>query len=76
RYTAQAKDDLSKLLSGEPGVLVGTTAILRGPTLPELALVVLPYADGFVLESDFRASERYHRLLWSLADLHPRRKPL
>ncbi|MCL6526262.1 MAG: primosomal protein N' [Thermaceae bacterium] len=76
RYTAQAKDDLDKLLLGEPGVLVGTTALLRGPTLPELALVLLPYADGFVLESDFRASERYHRLLWSLTDLHPRRKPL
>lgn len=76
RYTAEAKDDLRKLLSGEPGVLVGTTAILRGPVLPELALVLLPYADGFVLESDFRATERYHRLLWQLADLHPKRRPL
>ncbi|MDX2004022.1 MAG: primosomal protein N' [Meiothermus sp.] len=76
RYTAEAKDNLSALLEGRPGVLVGTTAILRGPTLPELALVLLPYADGFVMESDFRASERYHRLLWQLADLHPRRRPL
>ncbi|WP_337868645.1 primosomal protein N' [Meiothermus sp.] len=76
RYTADAKDDLRPLLSGEPGVLVGTTAILRGPVLPELALVLLPYADGFILESDFRAAERYHRLLWQLADLHPRRRPL
>ncbi|MDW8425215.1 MAG: primosomal protein N' [Meiothermus sp.] len=76
RYTADAKDDLRPLLSGEPGVLVGTTAILRGPVLPELALVLLPYADGFVLGSDFRAAERYHRLLWQLADLHPHRRPL
>ncbi len=76
RYTADAKDDLQRLLSGEPGVLVGTTAILRGPVLPELALVLLPYADGFILESDFRAAERYHRLLWQLTDLHPRRRPL
>jgi len=76
RYTSEAKDDLAPLLSGKPGVLVGTTAILRGPVLPELALVLLPYADGFILESDFRASERYHRLLWQLADLHPRRHPL
>lgn len=76
RYTADAKDDLRQLLSGEPGVLVGTTAILRGPVLPELALVLLPYADGFILESDFRASERYHRLLWQLTDLHPHRRPL
>lgn len=76
RYTSEAKDDLSGLLAGKPGVLVGTTAILRGPVLPELALVLLPYADGFILESDFRASERYHRLLWQLTDLHPRRRPL
>jgi primosomal protein N' (replication factor Y) len=76
RYSADAKDDLRPLLAGEAGVLVGTTAILRGPLLPELALVLLPYADGFVLQSDFRASERYHRLLWQLADLHPRRRPL
>ncbi|MCX7741133.1 MAG: primosomal protein N' [Meiothermus sp.] len=76
RYTAGAKDSLDPLLAGEPGVLVGTTAILRAPVLPELALVLLPYADGFVLESDFRAAERYHRLLWQLADLHPRRRPL
>ncbi len=76
RYTAEAKDDLHRLLVGEPGVLVGTTAILRGPVLPELALVLLPYADGFILESDFRAAERYHRLLWQLADLHPHRRPL
>lgn len=76
RYTADAKDDLRNLLAGEPGLLVGTTAILRGPVLPELALVLLPYADGFILESDFRAAERYHRLLWQLADLHPHRRPL
>ncbi len=76
RYTAEAKGDLAPLLAGAPGVLVGTTAILRGPVLPELALVLLPFADGFILEADFRAAERYHRLLWQLADLHPRRRPL
>lgn len=76
RYTAEAKDPLSPLLAGEPGVLVGTTAVLRAPVLPELALVLLPYADGFLLEADFRAAERYHRLLWQLADLHPQRHPL
>ncbi|PZA08160.1 MULTISPECIES: primosomal protein N' [unclassified Meiothermus] len=76
RYSAELKDDLSPLLGGQPGVLVGTTAVLRAPVLPELALVLLPYADGFVLESDFRAAERYHRLLWQLTELHPRRRPL
>lgn len=76
RYTAEEKDKLEPLLAGEPGLLVGTTAILRAPTLPELALVLLPYADGFLMDSDFRASERYHRLLWQLTELHPRRRPL
>ncbi len=76
RYAKEAKDDLSPLLGGEPGVVVGTTALLRGPTLPELALVLLPYADGFLYESDFRAAERYHRLLWALAELRPGRRPL
>jgi primosomal protein N' (replication factor Y) len=76
RYSADAKDDLTPLLQGEPGVLVGTTAALRGPVLPELAVVLLPYADGFVLDSDFRAEERYHRLLWQLTELHPGRRPL
>ncbi|WP_018466993.1 primosomal protein N' [Calidithermus timidus] len=76
RYTAEEKDRLEPLLAGEPGLLVGTTAILRAPTLPELALVLLPYAEGFLLDSDFRASERYHRLLWQLTELHPRRRPL
>lgn len=76
RYTAEEKDRLEPLLAGEPGLLVGTTAVLRAPTLPELALVLLPYADGFLLDSDFRAGERYHRLLWQLTELHPRRRPL
>ncbi|WP_347241785.1 primosomal protein N' [Thermus sp.] len=76
RYAKEAKDDLTPLLKGEPGVVVGTTALLRGPTLPELALVLLPYADGFLYESDFRAAERYHRLLWALAELRPGRRPL
>ncbi|TBH21291.1 primosomal protein N' [Thermus thermamylovorans] len=76
RYTKEEKDDLGPLLAGKPGVVVGTTALLRGPTLPELALVLLPYADGFLYEADFRAAERYHRLLWALTELRPGRRPL
>ncbi|GGM92515.1 putative primosomal protein N' [Thermus composti] len=76
RYAKDAKDDLGPLLEGAPGVVVATTAILRGPVLPELALVVVPYAEGFFLESDFRAAERYHRLLWALTELRPGRRPL
>ncbi|BDG17431.1 primosomal protein N' [Thermus brockianus] len=76
RYAKDAKDDLTPLLQGAPGVVVGTTALLRGPVLPELALVLLPYAEGFLLEADFRAAERYHRLLWALTELRPGRKPL
>ena len=76
RYAKEGKDDLSPLLEGRPGVVVGTTAVLRGPSLPELALVLLPHADGFLYESDFRAAERYHRLLWALTELRPGRRPL
>ncbi|WP_022797669.1 primosomal protein N' [Thermus islandicus] len=76
RYAKEAKDDLGPLLEGQPGVVVATTALLRGPSLPELALVLLPYADGFLLDSDFRAAERYHRLLWALTELRPGRRPL
>lgn len=76
RYSKEGKDDLGPLLKGEPGVVVGTTAFLRGPVLPELALVLLPYADGFLYDSDFRAAERYHRLLWALTELRPGRRPL
>ncbi|WP_456410651.1 primosomal protein N' family DNA-binding protein [Oceanithermus sp.] len=76
QYSAERKDDLTPLQRGEPGAVVGTTALLRTPAPPELALVLLPYAEGFLPASDFRAPERYHRLLWQLADLHPTRSPL
>ena len=76
QYSSERKDDLAPLQRGEPGAVVGTTALLRTPAPPELALVLLPYAEGFMPASDFRAPERYHRLLWQLADLHPTRSPL
>ncbi|HGY10536.1 MAG TPA: primosomal protein N', partial [Oceanithermus profundus] len=76
QYSAERKDDLAPLQRGEPGAVVGTTALLRTPAPPELALILLPYAEGFLPASDFRAPERYHRLLWQLADLHPTRSPL
>jgi primosomal protein N' (replication factor Y) len=76
RLSRDKRDDLEPLLRGEPGVLVATTLVLRGPLLPDLALVLLPYADGFIYEGDFRAQERYHRLLWALTELHPARRPL
>lgn len=76
RFAKDGKDDLTPLLQGEGGVVVGTTALLRGPVLPGLALVLLPYADGFLLDSDFRAAERYHRLLWALTELRPGHRPL
>lgn len=76
RFSTEGRDNLEPLLAGQPGLLLGTTALLRAPVLPNLALVLLPYADGFRLLSDFRAAERFHRLLWQLAELHPRRRPL
>ncbi len=76
RLSREKKDDLDPIRGGAPGVLVATTLALRGPLLPDLALILLPYADGFIYEGDFRAQERYHRLLWALSELHPRRRPL
>ncbi len=76
QYTGGHKDDLSQLEQGRPGLLLGTTALLHAPTPPELAMVLLPFADGFLGGSDFRSAEHYHTLLWHLADLHPGRRPL
>ncbi|RTH10636.1 hypothetical protein CSW46_06340, partial [Thermus scotoductus] len=39
RYSKEGKDDLGPLLKGEPGVVVGTTAFLRGPVLPVYTLL-------------------------------------
>ena len=71
------RDDLTPLLTGEPGVLVGTVAVLRLPPLPALSLVALTAGDALHDHEDLRAEEASLRTLLSLPDLAPRdRRPL
>jgi primosomal protein N' (replication factor Y) len=55
---------------------VGTQLLLSHDAPPNLALVAITLADTWLNVSDFRASERYHRLLRQLAEWHPARAPL
>ncbi|RTR25399.1 replication restart helicase PriA [Deinococcus radiophilus] len=76
RLDKDHQDDLAELHAGAPGVVVGTQLLLSQPAPPELALVGITLADTWLNISDFRASERYHTLLWELAEWHPERAPL
>ncbi|PNY82986.1 replication restart helicase PriA [Deinococcus koreensis] len=76
RLDKDRQDDLSPLHAGEPGVVVGTQLLLSGEPPPNLALVGVTLADTWLNVSDFRASERYHRLLRQLAEWHPTRAPM
>ena len=74
-HSRAAPADFSLFSAGRSGILVSTSAILRAPPLPELALIVIPLLEGFTTQS-FRSHEELHALLWQLSDLHPRRRPL
>ena len=76
RMDRDQQDSLAPLYAGEPGVLVGTQLLLSHDAPPNLALVAVTLADTWLNVSDFRASERYHRLLRQLAEWHPTRAPL
>ncbi len=80
RFDKDQQDDLSALYnaagSNTSGVVVATQAILSQPALPDLALIGVTLADTWLNVSDFRASERYHRLLRQLTEWHPTRAPL
>ncbi|MDO4262614.1 MAG: primosomal protein N' [Deinococcus sp.] len=76
RVDKDHQDDLSALHAGASGVVVGTQLLLSQPAPPELALVAVTLADTWLNVPDFRASERYHALLWELAEWHPSRAPL
>lgn len=76
RYDKDRRDDLSGLMTGESGVVVGTQLLLSHPAPPNLALIGVTLADTWLGVSDFRASERYHRLLRQLTEWHPSRAPL
>ena len=76
RFDKDRQDDLSALHAGKSGVVVGTQALLSQDAFPNLALIGLTLADTWLNVSDFRASERYHRLLRQLLEWHPTRAPL
>lgn len=76
RFDRDRQDDLSALHGGQAGVVVGTQALLGQDAFPDLALIGVTLADTWLNVSDFRASERYHRLLRQLLEWHPSRAPL
>ncbi len=76
RFDRDRRDDLAPLLAGEPGVVVGTTAVLRLPPLPALSLVALTLFDTHLSLADFRAEEEALRMMLELGELSARRRPL
>ncbi|WP_369409352.1 replication restart helicase PriA [Deinococcus arboris] len=76
RLDKDRQDDLTPLQSGEPGLVVGTQLLLSQEAPPNLALIGVTLADTWLNVSDFRASERYHRLLRQLTEWHPTRAPM
>ncbi|MEJ2293015.1 MAG: primosomal protein N', partial [Deinococcales bacterium] len=76
RFDSDRRDDVGPLLAGEPGVVVGTTAVLRLPPLPALSLVALTLFDTHLAVADFRAEEEALRMLLELGELARERRPL
>lgn len=76
RFDSDKREDLSELMDGTPGVLVATTACLRLPPLPNVALVGVTLLDAFLSLGNFRAEEEAFRLLLNLGELAPGRRPL
>ncbi len=76
RFDSDRRDDLAPLLEGRPGVVVGTTAVLRLPPLPALSLVALTLFDTHLALADFRAEEEALRMLLELGELSAGRRPL
>lgn len=76
RFDKDRQDDLSRVDAGDSAVIVGTQALLTRPAPPDLALIGVTLADTWLNVSDFRASERYHRLLRQLLEWHPNRAPM
>lgn len=76
RYDGDVRDDLSALFDGGPGVVVGTSAVLRLPPLPVLSLILVTQIDGALHADDFRAEERVMRTLAALQETAGSRTPL
>lgn len=76
RYDSDQRDDVTSLMDGESGVLVGTTAVLRLPPLPNVSLIAVSLMDAVLNLGDFRAEEEALRFLLNLAELAPGHRPL
>lgn len=76
RYDGDVRDDLAPLRQGRPGVLVGTSALLRLTPLPVLSLILVTQIDGALHADDFRAEERVARTLAALQESAGTRAPL
>lgn len=76
RYDKDRRDDLAPLYAGEPGVVVGTLAVLGLAPLPELSLVGVTHLDTHLAAGDFRAEEETTRMLLRLVELSGQRRPL
>ena len=75
RLSGEVEDLPEALRQGRPGILVATTRVLRKNPLKNLALIALPWVEGFLPEADFGAPERLFALLWQLRDLVPGKNP-
>ncbi len=76
RWDGDVRDDLSGLYRGAPGVVVGTSAVLRLAPLPVLSLLLATQVDGALHADDFRAEERVLRTLAALQESAGSRAPL
>lgn len=76
RYDRDRRDDLSALYDGQPGVVVGTVAVLGLQPLPQLSLVGVTHLDTHLAAADFRAEEETTRTLLRLVELSGQRRPL
>ena len=76
RFDKDKRDNLTELLEGKFGILVGTTAILRQKLLPNVSLVAHTLLDSHFDIGDFRAAETTYRLLLNLAELAANKRPL
>lgn len=76
RLDSDHRDDLAPLYNGDPGIVVGTTALLRRPPLPNVSLIALTLLDTTLNIGDFRAEEVTLRHLLNLKELAPGHRPL
>ncbi len=75
RLSGELEELPPALAEGEAGILVATTRVLRKNPLKNLALIAIPWVEGFLPEADFGAPERLFFLLWQLRDLVPGKNP-